>query len=144
MSKHITQDFIAEKARIVEAPKAASHEPTKVDRSFEMPAALYGATVALYLGFLAIMAAGFASPGLIIPMAIFTIFIVGGFGVPMVWTRLAPDTKQRALSWGEFSHKGIMTHTGRLAPRDAAVQMLILPVLIVVWGLVVVTIAALV
>jgi hypothetical protein len=37
-----------------------------------------------------------------------------------------------------------MTNTGRLAPRDAAVQMLILPVLLVVWGLAVAVIAAVV
>ncbi len=140
MSKLATQEFIAEKARIVEAPRA----PTQVDRSFEVPRVVYGATVALYLGFLAIMAAGFSSPGLIIPMAIFTVIIIGGFGIPMVWTRLAPETRQRALGWGEFANKGIMTNTGRLTPRDAAIQMLILPVLIVFWGLAVVTIAALI
>ncbi|MEP5937411.1 MAG: hypothetical protein ABJ239_03700 [Erythrobacter sp.] len=140
MSKLINQEFIADNARIVEAPCV----PTKVDRSFEMPSVLYGTTVALYLGFLAIMAATFASPGLIIPLAICALFVFGGFGVPMVWTRLAPETKQRALSWGEFSNKGIMTNTGRLSPRDAAIQMLILPVLIVFWGLAVATIAALV
>jgi hypothetical protein len=140
MSKLINQEFIADKARIVEAPRA----PTKVDRSFELPTGLYGATVALYLGFLAIMATGFGNPGLIIPMAIFTVFIAGGFGVPMVWTRLAPDTKQKALTWGQFASKGIMTNTGRLSSRDATIQMLILPVLILFWGLAMVTIAAIV
>jgi hypothetical protein len=37
-----------------------------------------------------------------------------------------------------------MTNTGRLNAREATIQMLILPVLIVIWGLAVVTIAALV
>lgn len=140
MSKLATQEFIAEKARIVEAPRA----PTQVDRSFEIPSVMYGATVALYLGFLMTMAAAFAGPGLIIPLAICALFVIGGFGVPMVWTRLAPETRKRALGWGEFANKGIMTNTGRLSPRDAAIQMLILPVLIVFWGLAVVTIAALI
>jgi hypothetical protein len=37
---------------------------------------------------------------------------------------------------------GIATYTGRLNGRDAAVQMLILPVLILGWGMAVVTIRA--
>ena len=45
---------------------------------------------------------------------------------------------------GEFAVNGIMTHTGRLAARDATIQMLILPVLLVVWGLTVAVIAAIV
>jgi len=137
MSKLATQEFIADKASIVEAPRT----PTQVDRSFEIPSVLYGTTVALYLGFLMIMAALFAGPGLIIPMVVCTAFVIGGFGIPMMWTRLSPQTEQRALSWGEFESKGIMTNTGRMKSRDAAIQMLILPVLIVMWGLAVVTIA---
>ncbi len=144
MSKLITQDFIAEKARIVDAPVQADRAPSKVDRSFELPTRLYAITVAAYLGFLAIMAMGFGNPGLIIPMAIFTIFVVGGFGVPLLWVKLAPDSGQKAMSWGKFASKGIMTNTCRMTARDATIQMLILPVLIVVWGLAVVTIAALV
>lgn len=138
MSKLISTELLDQKARIVDAPVKG----VEVDRTFEMPRALYGATVGLYLAFLGVMAAGFASPGLIIPMAIFAFFIIAGFGVPTIWTRLNPETKARALSWGKFKSEGIMTHTGRLAPRDAAIQMLILPVLIVLWGLAVVMIAA--
>ncbi len=76
-------------------------------------------------------------------MAICAVFIVAGFGVPAVWTRLAGNTGA-PQTMGEFALKGIMTHTGRLAPQDATIQMLILPVLLVVWGLVVAVIAAVV
>lgn len=140
MSKLITNEFVSEKARIVEAPRA----PTVVNRTFELPRGLYGATVAAYLGFIGIMAAGFQSPGLIIPMVIFAFFIVAGFAVPTIWTRLKPESGQSALRWSEFTGKGIMTNTGRLSARDAAIQTLILPVLILLWGVAVVTIAALV
>ena len=61
MSKLLTRELIAEQAAIVEAPRKR-HE---VDRTFELPKGLYAATVALYLGFLAIMATGMSSPGLI-------------------------------------------------------------------------------
>jgi len=138
MSQLVTAEFVAEKARIVDAPRV----PTKVNRSFELPTALYGATVASYLGFFAVMAVGFGNPGLIIPMVIFAFVVVAAFGVPAVWTRLAPDSKQRAKSWGQLTAKGIQTHTGPTSARDAAIQMLILPVLILLWGFAAVTIAA--
>ena len=138
MVKHFTRELVAERAIIVETPKV-SHE---VDRSFELPKGLYVATVALYLGFLAVMAAGLSSPGLIIPMAIFAFFILAGFGLPAIWTRMQPPHRSRNMSWSGLVSQGIATHTGRVSARDAAVQVLILPVLIFCWGLVAVTIAA--
>lgn len=146
MSKHATDIIARGEARIVDAPLATSSVPrnqVESDRNFELPTGLYGVTVGLYFAFLGVMFAGFSSPGLVIPMAIFAIFIVAGFGVPALWTRLK-DNASAPLSMGKFNRDGIMTYTGRLAPRDAAIQMLILPVLIVAWGLAVVTIAALV
>jgi hypothetical protein len=141
---HIAHDIIARgEARIVEQPAAPQPNVPDVDRSFGMPKALYGATVALYLGFVLVMGAAFANPEMAIPVAIFAIFIIAGFGVPTIWARLAANTSEPA-TLGEFGVKGIMTHTGRLAPRDATVQMLILPVLLVVWGLTVAVIAAVV
>ena len=86
MSKHLTRELVARRAAIVPAPKFR-HE---VDRTFELPKDLYAATVALYLGFLAVMATGLSTPGLIIPMAIFTLFVVAGFGVPAIWTSWHP------------------------------------------------------
>jgi hypothetical protein len=141
---HIAHDIIARgEARIVEQPAAPQPNVPEVDRSFGMPKALYAATVALYLGFVLVMGAAFANPEMAIPVAIFAIFIIAGFGVPAIWARLAGNTSEPA-TFGEFGVKGIMTHTGRLAPRDATVQMLILPVLLVVWGLTVAVIAAVV
>jgi hypothetical protein len=43
----------------------------------------------------------------------------------------------------QFLEKGIVTPTGRSGPGAAIVQMLMLPVLILLWGVAVVTIAAL-
>jgi hypothetical protein len=161
MSKHFTRDEFAEKAEIRFLPegerKIAAAKPeqteeqdaqstvTNVDRNFEMPKALYGVTVGLYLAFLAIMAIGLASPGLIIPMAIFAFFIIAGFGLPALWTRIEPtDEAKPQLTLGGLAQNGIMTATGHMSGRDATVQMIILPVVIVMWGLVTVTIAAIV
>lgn len=144
MSKRIVTQELVKKAHIVEAPAAQHNTPTIVDRSFELPSALYMGSAGLFLAFLAIMFVGFSTPGLIIPMAIFTIFIIGFYGLPAVWTNMKPDNHQNPLTMGKFARDGIMTNTGRLNAREATIQMLILPVLVVMWGLAVVAIAALV
>lgn len=142
---HIVHDLIARgDARVVDhPPRALVRHQVEVDRNFGLPSALYGATVAGYLGFLLVIGSALASPGLAIPMAIFVVFIIAGFGVPALWTRLAGNTSA-PQTLGEFGAHGIMTHTGRLAARDAAIQVLILPVLLVCWGLAVAVIAAIV
>lgn len=115
-----------------------------VDRTFEMPSALYGATVALYLAFIAVLGIGLATPGLAVPMAIFAIFIIGLFAAPALWLGLGRKPEAKAMSCGDLMRRGIMTNTGLLKGRDAAVQMMILPVLIVVWALTVLVIAGVV
>jgi len=144
----LVKDFVETgKARIVDAPQTASERAVhqvEHDRSFELPTGLFGTTVACYLGFLGLMLAAFATPELGIPMAIFAFIIVAGFAVPTLWTRLKPDGVANPKTWGAFAREGIVTNTGRCSARDATIQMLILPVLIVLWGVAVVTIAALV
>ena len=141
---HIVHDLLATgDARIVAAPEAAPRHQVEADRNFGLPTVLYGATVAGYLGFLLVVGSAFANPVLAIPMAIFVVFIVAGFGVPALWTRLAGNTSA-PQTLGEFEAKGIQTATGRLAAKDASIQMLILPVLLVCWGLAVAVIAAVV
>ena len=140
MSKHLTRELVAEQAIIVAAPKPL-HE---VDRTFQLPKGLYAATVGLYLGFLVVMAVGFSTPGLIIPMAIFTIIIVAGFGVPAVWTRLSPITDSKQITFSKLQREGISTLTGRLSAKDASVQMLVLPINVFCWGVATVSIATLV
>jgi len=142
---HIVHDLIARgDARIVDHPEVAPvRHQVEADRNFGLPTALYGATVAGYLGFLLVVGSAFANPVLAIPMAIFVVFIIAGFGVPAVWTRLAGNTSE-PQTLGEFEQRGIMTNTGRLAAKDATIQVLILPALLVIWGLAVAVIAAVV
>lgn len=140
MSKHLTRELVAAEAEV----RTELLQPVTVDRSFELPRVLYFATAGAYLGFLAILAVGLSSPGLIIPLSICAFFIVMGIGVPAIWTRLRPDNAVTAMAWERFRRQGIMTHTGRLTSGEATAQMLVLPALIFVWGIVCVTIAALV
>jgi hypothetical protein len=143
MAQKITREAVAAHAIVHETLPVRLHNTT-VDRTFELPPVLYKAVVGLFLGFLAIMTLGFGNPGLIIPMVIFTFFIVAGFGIPMIWTRLAPQTGSMPQSWQKFQREGIMTASGRTSARDATVQVVMLPVLVFLWGVVAVVIAALV
>ena len=68
MSQLVQDKIAAGKARIVEAPITGPRHQVEVDQNFELPTALFGATVACYLGFLGIMLASFAAPMLMIPI----------------------------------------------------------------------------
>ena len=143
MAQKLNREAIAAQADVHAAMPAVqvAHE---VNRTFELPPALYAGTVACYLAFLGITAAAFGNAGLILPMAIFTFFIIAGFGVPTIWASMDPAKTAKAKSWVRFQRDGINTLTGHNTAGEATVQVLILPALIVVWGLAVVTIAALV
>lgn len=142
---HIVHDLIARgDARIVDlpAPVVVRHQ-VETDRNFGLPTALYGATIACYLGFLAIVGTVFANPVLALPLAIIVLLIVAAFGVPAVWSRLR-ENPSAPQTLGEFKTQGIMTNTGRLSAGEATIQVLILPVLLVIWGVAVAVIAAIV
>jgi hypothetical protein len=140
MSKQIHDIIDSGAARIVKAP--VRHQ-VEADRQFGLPAVIYGTMVGCYLGFLAIAAVTFGNATLAIPLVIFALAIVAGFGVPSLWVRLK-DNPGSAPTMGEFAKAGIMTNTGRLSASEAAIQILTLPVLVVVWGVVAFVIAALV
>ncbi|MBC7159403.1 MAG: hypothetical protein H5U21_05050 [Porphyrobacter sp.] len=143
MVQKLDRDAIALQAIVHDAPPAARRN-APLDRSFELPSALYATMVALFLGYIALMAVGFASPQMILPVAIFVLFIVAFFGVPALWVRLQPDTPVRAMTMARFRATGIQTGTGHCDARAASVQVLILPVLLMAWGVAAVTIAAVV
>jgi len=142
MAERLTRQVIAEKAIVHEAP--ALRLPHTVDRNFELPIGLFAGTAGCYFAFLGVMALGFGNPRLILPMAIFVVFIAMYFAVPAMWMRMKPDHAQRLTSWSKFKRNGIMTAYGHSSAGGAAVQVLILPVLILLWGLAVVMIAAVV
>jgi hypothetical protein len=137
MSERLTTTELARVATVTERPVL-----TKVDRNFGLPTGLYVATVGAYLGFLAVMSAAFINPELAIPMVVFAVFIIAAFGVAGYWAKMQPENDTRPLSWGQFSRRGIETATGRLSAREATMQVLILPVLILVWGMIIAVIAA--
>jgi hypothetical protein len=140
MSIHYTAETFAEAM----VTKRATPFEAKVERSFDLPPVLHVATVGLYFAFLGVMAFAFQDRGLIIPMAIFVIYIVMAFGVPAMWVRMKPDHASQPLRWADFSHSGVNTFTGNMSAKDATGQVLILPVLILGWGVAIAVIAAIV
>jgi hypothetical protein len=142
MAERITRQLIAEQAIVHAEP--ALRLPTAVDRSFELPTGLYVAMAALFFAAAGVMAFGFAAPGMVVPTAIIAVFIAMYFAVPAMWVRMKPENPQRAASWAQFRKNGVMTPYGRSTAGAATVQMLILPVLLLCWGIAVVTIAAVV
>ncbi len=128
-------------ARIV-APEEIVREHTTVVRHFDLPVGLHVATVGLYFAILGVFAMVFGEREMIIPFAIFAIFVVGGFGVPALWARMQPDHADRAMTWAAFERLGIDTHTGVLKAKDATVQVLMLPVFILAWAVAIAIIAA--
>jgi len=137
MSKHLTQAELQDLAIVSDAPVR-----TKVERNFGLPTGLYVATVALYLGFIGLMATLFHNPELAIPMVVFAGFIIIAFGLAGLWTRMEPDNDTTPMTWGQFGVRGIDTPSGRLMANEATVQVLMLPVLILGWGLAIAVIVA--
>lgn len=133
MTRKLDRTQIARLAQIVPdraTLEAIPHPP----RTFELPLGLYAATVGAYFGFLAVTAVGFASPGLIIPIAICAIYITMAFGTPSLWTRIRGEEASQALSLSEFRRRGIVTATGHCDAASATLQVLILPAVILFWG----------
>lgn len=140
MSKRLARQVLADKATV--HPTVAAHQPTTVDRSFELPTRLYVAFAGLFFAAIGVMTIGFAAPRMILPTAIFLIFLAMFFAVPAQWVRMKPENPQRAATWAHFRKHGIMTPFGRCSANAATIQMLILPLLILLWGITTVAIAA--
>lgn len=150
MTDFVAREQLARIANLTATPQIATMPADagppvvreEIDRSFELPVGLYAATLAGYLGFLAVMSATFMNPELALPMVIFVVSIVGGFGLCAKWVRMKPDTGRRVMLYGKLRHCGIETATGHLDGGAAAVQVLILPALILLWAVCVAIIRA--
>jgi hypothetical protein len=111
-------------------------------RTFNLHPALHLTTLGGYLTYLAIMAAAFMNPELVIPFAIFVIVVVAGFLVPGLWARVVPAATGRHQSLAEFVEEGVDTWTGPLSGKGAIAQVTIMPAVLVAWGLIVALIRA--
>ncbi len=145
MSRPIAREELARTHQLVPAPEARPNlRPGVETRHFDLPVALHAGYFGLILAYLAVMFAGFRAPGMILPIAICVIFTAAFYVVPALWSGMKPGHDDRPLPLQALLAKGIRTHTGWCRGRDAVAQVLLLPILILAWGLVVVSIAALI
>jgi hypothetical protein len=140
MSVRVDSKLLVAEARIVPAPVQRACE----DRTFGLPWGLHAAYFGLFLTYLGVMAVGFPHPEMVLPMAVFVVFTAAFYIVPMLWAVMKPDHGSRAISMAQLMARGISVETGHSSGGAAVAQVLVLPVLILFWGLAVVTIAALV
>ncbi len=113
-------------------------------RTFDLHPALFALSCGAYLAYIGIMALAFgeANADLAIPLVIFALFIVAGFGTPALFARIAPPPAGEPPRWATFMHDGFECLTGHVSARGAMVQILIMPALILVWGIAIAIIAA--
>ena len=146
MSEFVTRAKLIQVADVTDAPLAVSAPPAAVlqsiDRGFELPNGLYGATIALYLAYIGVMTSAFGSPSLNLPLIVIAFVVVSAFAVPALWVRMRPDNAQQSLTFAALKNRGIDTGSGHLDAKSAAVQVLVMPVLILFWGLSIAVIAA--
>lgn len=140
MSVHYSRERLREVAAgAVEI--SPPHLRNRAERTFGLHPALYVLTIGSYFAFLAVMAAVFMNPYLVLPMAICIIYVVMAFGVSGLWARVAGRPSGRLQSWAEFRTEGVDIETGHLGSGAAIAQVLALPVLILGFGLAVAIIA---
>lgn len=78
-----------------------------------------------------------------VTIAVTFALLLAFFGIPAIFQKMAPKGT-RALTWFEFVNRGIATGSGHTTAGEATVLVLLLPLLIVGFGIAVTIIAALV
>ncbi|MBO9579891.1 MAG: hypothetical protein J7498_03275 [Sphingobium sp.] len=111
-------------------------------RTFDLHPALFALTFGAYIAYIAIMAAAFADADMAIPVAIFVIFVVAGFGTPALWAKVAAPAPGKPPVWATFIREGFECLTGHVSAEGAMVQVLIMPAMLLFWGTAVAIIAA--
>lgn len=111
-------------------------------RTFDLHPALFAMTFGAYMVYIAIMGLAFADKEMVLPVAIFFLFVIAGFGTPAIWARITPTPRGEKPRWATFMNEGFECLTGHVSAKGAMVQVLIMPVLLLVWGVSVAIIAA--
>jgi hypothetical protein len=96
----------------------------------DVPAAVGGLIVASYFALIgAFTVATIGSAQSIFAIAIVLVFAISFFTVPRIFFAIEPPAGRRP-SFQAFLHQGMETLTGHCRGRDALIQMLIVPVLL--------------
>lgn len=132
---------VSDHAVFARATMPAHFRPNRVERVFDLHPALHVALFGGFFAYLGIMWAAFGNPELAIPFTIFVVFLAAAFIVPACWARVAEGQGPKQ-SFAAFLEEGFACQTGRIGAGAAMVQVLIMPAMLVIWGLAVAIIAA--
>lgn len=127
-------EVLVARDEIVAAPSGRACD----DQSFELPGGLYAAMALMFTGFIAVLGLAFRGGHMAVAYGVIFVFIAAYFAIPAMFQQ------KQALSWPMFRYRGIQTATGRSSAADATVLVLLLPFLILCFGIAVAAIAALV
>ena len=140
MSRRQTREQLLVRDEIVAAPKKRAC----YDQTFEIPTAIYIAMASMFAGFVAVLGLSFRGGHMPVVYGVIFAFIAAFFAVPALFPGQAPKQgRNKALSLFDFGHRGIATATGRTSARDATILILLLPFLILCFGIAIATIASL-
>jgi len=115
------------------------------DQSFELPTGIYLAMASMFAGFVTVLALAFRGGHLAVVYGVIFAFIAAFFAVPAIFPTIArSERRTKALSWFDFGYSGIATATGRMSAGEAATLVLLLPFLILCFGMAVALIGSLV
>jgi hypothetical protein len=131
MSLRQSQELLFARDEIVDPPPKRACE----DQSFELPAGLYIAMATMFAGFVAVLSFAFNSGHMAVAYGVIFAFIAAYFAVPALFPPMAPRKASKALRFFEFGHRGIATATGRATALEATILVLLLPFLILCFGI---------
>lgn len=141
MSRRQTREQLLVRDEIVAPPVKRACE----DQSFELPTAIYIAMATMFAGFIAVLSLAFRGGHMALVYGVIFAFIAAFFAVPASFPGMAShENRTKALSLFDFGHRGIATATGRANAREATILVLLLPFLILCFGIAVATIASLI
>lgn len=137
--RHIAQAELVASDQIAHAPSERSCS----DQTFGLPTGIYLAMAIMFAGFIAVLSIAFNSQ-MAVAYGVILAFLGMFFAVPSLFPGMAGQYRKRALRWQEFVEGGIDTATGWTSAGSATVLVLLLPFLILCFGIAIAVIAALV
>jgi hypothetical protein len=133
-------ELLIARDEIVAAPLQRASD----DQTFELPGGLYVAMATMFAGFIAVLALAFRGGHMAVSYGVIFAFIGLYFAIPAIFPQMKAEGRTKALSWAMLRYKGIQTATGRSSATEATVLVLLLPFVVLCFGIAVATIAALI
>ena len=132
-----TREALLAQGEVVAPP----NERACTDQSFELPGRIYVAMAVMFAGFVTVLSLALRGGHMAVSYGVIFAFIAAFFAVPSAFPRVAGNGRKTALSWFDFRDRGIVTATGHTTAREATILVLLLPCLILCFGIAVAIIA---